>query len=72
VALLSEVVDDDFEGRWIVKGLAYFHGVSRTSLKKLIFQPHEYRGVAGYNVTHTDKILWIPSASSYQRGEHSV
>lgn len=71
VAMLSEAVDDDFEARWIVKGLAYFHDVARASLKKLVFQPQEYRGVAGYNVAYEEKTLWVPSASSYQRGDYS-
>lgn len=71
VAMLSEAADDDFERRWIAKGLAYFHDVARASRSKLVFQPQEYRGVAGYNVTYEEKTLWVPSASSYQRGEHS-
>ncbi|MNH36196.1 hypothetical protein D3C79_969630 [compost metagenome] len=71
VAMLSEAVDDDFEARWIVKGLAYFHDVARANRKKLVFQPQEYRGVAGYNVAHGEKTLWVPSASSYQRGDYS-
>lgn len=72
VAMLSEAVDDDFEARWVVKGLAYFHDLPRVSRKSLIFQPHEYRGVAGYNVTHEEKTLWVPSVSSYQRGDRSL
>lgn len=71
VAMLSEAVDDDFEARWIVKGLAYFHNVARANRKKLVFQPEDYRGVAGYNVAHEEKTLWVPSASSYQRGDYS-
>ncbi len=71
VALLSEAAGDDFEARWIVKGLAYFHDLPRVNRKALVFQMQEYRGVAGYNVTYADKTLWVPSASSYQHGEHS-
>lgn len=72
VALLSEAAGDDFEVQWIVKGLAYFHDLPRVSRKTLVFQVQEYRGVAGYNVTYEDKILWVPSANSYQRGDHSL
>ncbi|MBU0809140.1 MAG: hypothetical protein KKD30_09800 [Gammaproteobacteria bacterium] len=71
VVMLSEAADDDFERRWIVKGLAYFHDVAGASRSKLVFQPQEYRGVAGYSVTYKEKTLWVPSASSYQRGDHS-
>lgn len=71
VAMLNESTDEDFEGRWIVKGLAYFHDVARVSRKALIYQPHDYRGVAGYNVFHKGETLWVPSASSYQRSVHS-
>lgn len=70
VAMLSETTENDFEGRWIVKALAYFHNVTRASRKKLVFQSQDYRDVAGYRVTHEDKNLWVPSASSYRRGEH--
>lgn len=69
VAMLGEATGDDFESRWIVKGLAYFHNLPRVSRKHLVFQPHEYRGVAGYNVTHRETTLWVPSAESYQRGD---
>lgn len=69
VAMLGEAVDDDFEVRWIVKGLAYFHNLPRVSRTSLIFQPQEYRGVAGYNVTYEEKTLWVPSAGSYRRGD---
>lgn len=69
VAMLSEATDDDFDARWIVKGLAYFHNLPRVSRKHLVFQPQEYRGVAGYNVTHGEATLWVPSAESYQRGD---
>jgi hypothetical protein len=72
VAMLSETVDDDFERRWIVKGLAYFHDVARASRRKLAFQPQEYRGVAGYSVTYEEKVLWLPSASSYQHRHDSA
>lgn len=72
VELLSEAAGDDFEVQWIVKGLAYFHDLPRVSRKTLVFQVQEYRGVAGYNVTYEDKILWVPSANSYQRGDHSL
>lgn len=71
VALLSEVAHETFEERWIVKGLAYFHGVMRASRKSLVYQPQDYRGVAGFNVTYEQQVLWVPSASSYQRGDHS-
>lgn len=71
VALLSEAAGDDFEARWIVKGLAYFHDLPRVNRKALVFQMQEYRGVAGYKVTYADKTLWVPSASSYQHGDHS-
>ena len=71
VAMLSEAAGDDFEARWIVKGLAYFHDVARVSRKKLVFQPQEYMGVAGYNVAYGEKTLWVPSASSYQLGDYS-
>ncbi|MBV4538621.1 hypothetical protein HU737_021940 [Pseudomonas sp. SWRI10] len=71
VALLSEVEHETFEERWIVKGLAYFHGVTRASRKSLVYQPQVYRGVAGFNVTYEQQVLWVPSASSYQRGDHS-
>ena len=70
VAMLSETTENDFEGRWIVKALAYFHNVTRASRKKLVFQSQDYRDIAGYRVTHEDKNLWVPSASSYRRGEH--
>ena len=69
VSMLGEAVDDDFEARWIVKGLAYFHNLPRVSRKNLVFQPQEYQGVAGYNVTYQEKTLWVPSAESYQRGD---
>lgn len=72
VALLSETADAEFESRWIVKGLAYFHGMMRVSRKTLVYQHQDYRGVAGYNITHGGKVLWVPSAGSYQRGDHSV
>ncbi|MCK9815880.1 hypothetical protein M1B35_17540 [Pseudomonas sp. MAFF 302046] len=72
VALLSETGDAEFERRWIVKGLAYFHGVMRASCKKLVYQPQDYRGVAGYNITYGDKVLWVPSAGSYQHGDYSA
>ncbi len=71
VALLREATQEDFEGRWIVKGLAYFHGVTRASRKKLVYQPQDYRGVAGYNITYENQVLWVPSASSYKRGDHT-
>lgn len=72
VALLSENPDEDFENRWIMKGLAYFHGVTRASRKTLVYQPQEYRGVAGYNITYGNEVLWVPSAGSYQRGDYSA
>ncbi|MNJ57240.1 hypothetical protein D3C77_528240 [compost metagenome] len=69
VSMLGEAVDDGFEARWIVKGLAYFHNLPRVSRKNLVFQPQEYQGVAGYNVTYQEKTLWVPSAESYLRGD---
>ncbi|MGE8436131.1 MAG: hypothetical protein ACN6P2_06280 [Pseudomonas palmensis] len=71
VALLSGAAQDDFERLWIVKGLAYFHGVTRASRKKLVYQPQNYRGTAGFNVTHDDQVLWVPSANSYQQRDQS-
>lgn len=71
VALLSETAHDDFERLWIVKGLAYFHGVTRASRKQLVYQPQDYRGTAGFNVTYGDQILWVPSANSYKHGDKS-
>ncbi|WP_236403174.1 hypothetical protein [Pseudomonas sp. S32] len=69
VAMLDETADESFEARWIVKGLAYFHDLPRVSRKSLVFEPQEYQGVEGYQVIHEDKPLWVPSASSYQRGD---
>ncbi|WP_313665625.1 hypothetical protein [Stutzerimonas kunmingensis] len=72
VAMLSETVDDEFERRWIVKGLAYFHDVTRASRRRLVFHSQEYRGVAGYSVKYDEKTLWVPSAGSYQHSHDSV
>ncbi|WP_313242727.1 hypothetical protein [Stutzerimonas nitrititolerans] len=72
VAMLIETADEDFERRWIVKALAYFHDVARVSRRRLIFQPQEYRGVAGYSVTYQQNMLWVPSASSYQHSDGSA
>ncbi|MDN3218883.1 hypothetical protein [Pseudomonas nunensis] len=55
----------DFEAKWIVKGLAYFHGIRRANRKALAFRPASFREVAGFEVDAAGSTLWVPSAESY-------
>ncbi|WP_339430494.1 hypothetical protein, partial [Pseudomonas sp. EA_65y_Pfl2_P78] len=55
----------DFEGKWIVKGLAYFHGIRRANRKSLIYQQASFHEVDGFDVEIGGNYLWIPSADSY-------
>ncbi|RMM82579.1 hypothetical protein ALQ72_05128 [Pseudomonas syringae pv. maculicola] len=57
----------DFESRWIVKALAYFHGIGRVSRKGLVYTPATYQGTAGFNIECSQRVLWVPSASTYER-----
>lgn len=59
----SEV--EDFEGKWIVKGLAYFHGVRRANRKRLVYRLVSFQDVAGFEVEQGEGNLWVPSAASY-------
>lgn len=72
VAMVGDTADDDFEARWIVKSLAYFHNLPRVSRTGLVFQPQDFQGVAGYNVSYQDKTLWVPSAESFLRADPVV
>jgi hypothetical protein len=65
VALLKDLGAENFETLWIVKALAYFHGISRVSRKELSYAPESIKGTAGFNVTHGSAKLWVPSASSF-------
>lgn len=55
----------DFEAKWIVKGLAYFHGIRRANRTSLDFRPASFREVAGFEVDFAGSTLWLPSAESY-------
>lgn len=57
----------DFESRWIVKALAYFHGLGRISRKALVYVPATYQGTAGFNIECSQGVLWVPSAGTYER-----
>jgi len=57
----------DFESRWIVKALAYFHGIGRISRKALVYGPAAYQGTAGFNIECPQGVLWVPSAGTYER-----
>lgn len=73
VALLREDQQaSDFEVRWIVKGLAYFHDIRKVSRKTLVYRKESYQGVEGFSVERASEKLWVPSVSSYDRGGHQV
>lgn len=57
----------DFESRWIVKALAYFHGIGRISRRALVYVPATYQGTAGFNIECSQGVLWVPSAGTYER-----
>lgn len=57
--------DDDFERKWIAAAIAYFHGVSRVSSKQLVYTVTTYKSVPGFNVTHGENELWVPSGDGF-------
>lgn len=65
VALLKGDADLLSEATWISKALAYFHNVRRISRHTLVYRSESFNGVAGFNVEHEGKVLWVPSARSY-------
>lgn len=56
----------DFESKWIVKGLAYFHGIRRANRKALIYRHSTFREVAGFDVELGEATVWVPSPDSYE------
>lgn len=54
-----------FEAKWIVKGLAYFHGIRRANRKALVYRQATFHEVAGFDVELGDSSFWVPSADSY-------
>lgn len=66
VALLRDQEQLDFEARWIVKALAYFHDLPRASRKTLIYTPERFDSTDGYSVEHGKSRLWVPSAGSFR------
>ncbi|MNG14730.1 hypothetical protein D3C84_985070 [compost metagenome] len=58
---------DAFERKWIAAALAYFHGISKVSSQRLIYAAADYKGVPGFNVTHGDDLLWVPSCDGLPR-----
>ncbi len=54
----------DFELRWLINGLAYFHGVSRPSKKKLKYSRSRQSGNDGFSVTYGGDAYWIPHPDS--------
>ncbi len=60
----------NFEKKWIVKGLAYFHGVRRARQKTLIYRSASYNGFEGFYVEYDGIHLWVPSAGSYNQKGH--
>ncbi|UVM66801.1 hypothetical protein LOY34_26550 [Pseudomonas sp. B21-009] len=70
VELLPQRDDShDFESRWIVKALAYFHGISRAKRTSLVYVPASYEGTAGFNIECAQGVLWVPSAGTYERAK---
>ncbi len=71
VALLGEGQQaEDFEVRWIVKGLAYFHSLRRANRKTLTYRPESYQGISGFSIEYGGKTLWVPDAASYKRDSY--
>ncbi|MDG9927972.1 MULTISPECIES: hypothetical protein [unclassified Pseudomonas] len=69
VALLGEGAQaPDFEARWIVKGLAYFHSIRRVSRKGLVYHEESYQGVNGFRIEYGGETLWVPGVTSYEGG----
>ncbi|WP_330564785.1 hypothetical protein [Pseudomonas yamanorum] len=64
--LIRERQDGDaFERKWIAAALSYFHGISRVSSKQLTYSVADYKAVSGFNVTHGDNLLWVPSCDGF-------
>lgn len=68
LALLQTPGAENFNSRWIVKALVYFHNVSRVSQKTLVFTTEDFNNTAGFRVVHGSVTLWVPSASSFRPG----